>query len=534
MRRKSVWMSFVWVSLFLSLGSLESQAMMRTQASMLEELPIDLIREIQQFLPVSDYSSASLVNREWGGLLKDSYSYQAHHALFVLMRSSFVSGGSVYEQIKFLDQLDALFDSLAGRVAAAGKSDLVFRSLRSRVESRKIAIAIQDFRGPWRLISPVLRVAQGQALSPEGQNQVFDLANSEGAVNRDRILLALSLNPSLHSRVWVKLWELLEREVALSGALHHWGGYWLDDLRERLIRHPSQPAEFQMRRFAQLESLQFFPSRVGRVIAWVEKSPVAPEVQQEIFGVIVPQVLALPREAHLPYLARLLVALAKSRTVTDENQDGLFNLSLETGLSYSEQAEVLIALAGNARSEMLQSKIWNEVSYRFGGEFLIQLVQKFAENQKLSAEIQRKMAEAALRLPLSESLSLRFRMAQHSQMYGQVVAFLAERMPTISERDSDQLQSRSVLGREGILLVKELAKNPKLSTKEIEFLVVFAQSMTDEADQKSLVKQILNQPNLSPKTLDQLEAIFVLPRETPYPPEWYQLRRLLFRSLPKS
>ncbi len=534
MRRKSSWMSFVWASLFLSLGSFESQAMMCVQELVLEELPSDLIREIQQFLPVSDYSAASLLNREWRALLKDSYTYQAHHALDVLMRSSFAGRGSVYEQIKFLEQLDALLGSLAGRVVSAGKSDVFFRSLRSRVEIKKVALALKDFRGPWRLVSPVLRVAQGQALGPVGQDQVFDLANLEGAVNRDRILLALSLNPSLHSGVWVKLWELLEREVALSGALPHWGGYWLDDLRERLIRHPSEPAEFQMRRFAQLEALQFFPSRVGRVIAWVEKSPVAPEVQQEIFGVIIPQVLALPREAHLPYLARLLVVLAKNRTLTDENRDRLLKLALEVDLSPLEQAEVLIALASNIQSEVLQFRIWNEISGRFGGEFLIQLVQKFAENQKLSAEIQRKIAEAVLRLPLSESLSLRFRMAQHPQLCGQVVAFLAERNRSHAAGGGGEFQLRSGVQRVDVLFALELAKNPKLSTKEIEFLVAFSQSMTDEADQKSLVKQILNQPNLSPKLLDQLETIFVLPRENPYPPEWYQLRRLLFRSLPKG
>jgi hypothetical protein len=82
-------------------------------------------------------------------------------------------------------------------------------------------------------------------------------------------------------------------------------------------------------------------------------------------------------------------------------------------------------------------------------------------------------------------------------------------------------------------LAMVLTKNQSLAKKSVDSLVGWVQGIQDPPTQKELIVNLLNHSSLTERTLDILEADCARMPENPFSPEWFLLRRGLYRVLPR-
>ncbi len=523
MRLKALIRSLAWITLFLALACLDAGAME-------DELPYDqlyLPREMKQlilqFLESPQYSSIARVDRDWNSFLNESHEYQIHRLLHELIHSEFATQGSVYQQLEVIEHLMDLFENVGRRMVAAGRSDALPRSVLLRLENRALAVAKTFYRGPFMLLSPLAKLAQNPRLSKQGQETVYRIANRSNLVYRDRLWLSLVVNPNLSSN----LLDRLELRNSVERLPPNWGGYFYEIINERLSKHPQMSWEKQNRRYEELGQLKFYPQRVGRVIEWAQQVNLSPEIQRQVFESVIPQLLALPREAHLPYLGRLARALAKNSSLIEEKRSILAQLAFQDEVvARDRQEELLSEFALTSVSESLQKRIWDETVRRRCRPLDYRVLSSFALNPQISGELQKKFNEVLPQLSGQERQSLRIKMAQNFRLGDQVVAWLVSE--STPEKVTKLRSDDSV-----IEMVEALVKNSGISKKSVDSLVEWIPGVADPEVRFDLIKSLMNQANLSEKMLERLETYGVELAENPFSPEWLRLRKALYKILPR-
>ncbi len=491
-------------------------------------LPRELKQQVLQFLDLPNYQAIAQVNQDWNHFLMTSHEHHIHRLLRDLIQSEAATRGSVYEQLRFIQRIESLLENLIPRMVGAGRSDGIFRSLLLRLEKRELRIAWNAFQSPLSLVSPLLIVAQSPRLSERGQESIYDLALRSNLFYRDRIWHSLASNPNLSPA----LLERLDERTTQEALPLHWGGYWHDQVSERLAQHPRVSEEKQILRFEQLNHLKFYPQRVAKVVDWGQRVNLSAEIQRQIFGSIIPELLALPREAHLPYLGRLVRVLARNRSLLEENRGTLFQLVFQGGVGRDGvvdraiQEELLVDLASTSASEELQRRVWSEAERErsIGLEYRVLL--GFSENPRIIEAMVKKIFNLLPRLSAEDRQWLALRMAEHPQLGDSLVAGLVD---GLTPAQLAQVQADDPR----VDLAMVLTKNQSLAKKSVDSLVGWVQGIQDPPTQKELIVNLLNHSSLTERTLDILEADCARMPENPFSPEWFLLRRGLYRVLPR-
>jgi hypothetical protein len=469
------------------------------------------------------------VSRQWNEDLLSTHEYPIHRSFHQLLHSDFASQGSIYEQLRFLEKTREFLQNLRPRLLAAGRSDSLLRSLSSTLEERQLHLAQSSYRGDYNLLSPLLILAQSPHLSRQGQEAIYQLSTRVNFNHRDRLWLALAINPSLSPELWEKLEARMMPEILPL----HWSGYVHQEITYRLHHHPSIPWSRQKQKFDELSQFIFFPIRVACICDWARQANLSPEIQQKLFETQLQELLALPRELSSTFLSRLTQALAKNPSLLDHHRESLAQLVLQGGVLPREDQESLITtFATTAESADFQERIWNEAVQTRNPAIKYQVLMNFTENQNLTPVIRKAFLERIAKLPVSDQNHIRLKMAQSPQLHEEIVAWLLEmvKSPKLSQKEPDDST---------LEVVDALAKNPWISKKTVDFLVEWSQKVEDSAFQRRWSRFLLLQGNLDEPALGTLKSfsdrqIASDGQPNPlYSSEWFEFRQMLFRYLPR-
>ena len=513
----------------LSVEAAPSAGEPRPLPATIGDLPTDVMRIIYRFQEAKTYGQIAQVSRQWNEDLLSSHEYPIHRSFHQLLHSDFASQGSIYEQLRFLEKTREFLQNLRPRLLASGRSDSLIRSLSSTLEERQLHLAQSSYRGDYNLLSPLLILAQSPHLSRQGQEAIYELSTQVNLNHRDRLWLALAINPSLAP----ELWEKLEVRVMPELLPLHWSGYVHQEITYRLHHHPSIPWSRQKQMFDELSQFVFFPVRVACICDWARQANLSPEIQQKLFESQLPELLALPRELSSTFLSRLTQALAKNPSLRDHHREALAQLVLQGGILPSEDQENLItAFATTANSEGFQERIWNEAVQKRNPAIKYQILLNFTENPNLTPVIRKVFQEMIAKLPASDQNHIRLKMAESPRLQEEIVAWLMEMVKSLklSQKEPDDST---------LEVVDALVKNPWISKKAVNFLVEWSQNVEDPAFQRRWSRFLLLQGNLDEQALGTLKSysdrqIKSDGQANPlYSPEWFEFRRILFRYLPR-
>jgi hypothetical protein len=455
----------------------------------LDDLPLDVIREITKYTDVSDYASEAKVNKIWNEAVTDSWEYRIQKLFNQLLASEAAIRGSSYQQMKFLDFVYDVMDSQIKRQKQKGRLTSFLRSLMRQTEQKRIRLGQFYYRGPFKIFSPLLRVAENQRLSPEGQWEILELASQLPFDKRYPLLFALVRNPQLDLRVAD---EMFRAEFCVASASHE-GKETAEFLLFKIAMSPAAGTRRQERYFQRIGEMKQFPVSMSWVTDFVRRPHLSERIQKELFDRVFPQIFALPLTSRFHYQVPLERSLASNPSLLQGHQLQLFRWIMDRGHPRAEHWEPLVLLASAATSVQVQEEVWGQFLNVTDSELSTQFLEGFAANESLSEGLQKKWLRvveslltyerAKLFLRLSSNPHLRKNLSQTFFEEGLLALDQAEDFPDI---------------------LQNLARDPNTSRATLVKMIDWIQKESEQERIRKVLRPLLSHPQLNLALFNQL------------------------------